>query len=117
LKKYLKEEQSKENDKKLAETIEKIRKTRQDLRAVWEQQFDAVAKVLPIRKQAELVIFMKDFRKELKAMLRGSEGRPPGRRMGPPPGSPGDNPGPRPERPGLPGRWDAPKGADELPGE
>ncbi len=143
LKEYLKEEQSKENDMKLAATIDKIRKTRKELRAVWEQQFDAVAKVLPVRKQAELVIFMRDFRKEIKAMLSGPGGRPqrppfdrgyhrgpggptgepggppPGRQgrlLGPTPGWPRDNPGP-PMRLVQPNQWDASDDSDVLPSE
>lgn len=141
LKNYLKEEQSKENEKKLEETIKSIRKTRQDLRVVWEQQFDEISKVLPIRKQAELVIFMKDFRNEIKAMLRGGGERPhrppfeggfhrgpgrggqmgeddgpppgpPGRRMEPPPGPRERNAGARMERPGRP---DQPDVSDMLP--
>ncbi|MDQ7781509.1 MAG: hypothetical protein RDU20_01435 [Desulfomonilaceae bacterium] len=130
LRKYLKEAQSKGNDEKLARTIEKIRKTRQELRAVWERQFDEIAKVLPVRKQAELVIFMKDFRKEIRAILRGPEGMPPrppveqgydrgpgrGRMMGPSSGLQGHNPGAGSQQ-GSPGGSEASDDSYEIPGE
>jgi len=146
LQEYLKEEQSKENDNKLGETIKNIRKTRNELRAVWDQQFDEISKVLPVRKQAELVIFMKDFRREIKTMLRGSRGQPHrpsfegglhrgpgmggpmgetggpppgprGQRMGPPPGPRESNAGARPGHPAPPDRWSTPDVSDELPDE
>jgi Spy/CpxP family protein refolding chaperone len=123
LRKYLKEAPTKENDKKLAETIESIRKKRTELRNLFDNQFDDVAKVLPVRKQAELVVFMKDFRREIRSMIRElrrhrraafpgrfDRGRGQGRRPGDSSGF--RHPGPPPRRPG---RQAGPLGSLERP--
>ena len=144
LRKYLDETPSEASDQKLAQTMQKIRKARTQLRTLWELQFDATAKVLPVRKQAELAVFMRDFRREIRAVLHAHGGRPhrprferrfdqgPGRdgpmgeQAGPPPGPPGRRMGPPrrnlldgPRRPGQgpPERWDTPDYLDEFVGE
>lgn len=147
LRNSLKDTQDKENDKQLAATIENIRSKRKELRSLWERQFDDVAKILPVRKQAELVIFMKDFRKEIRSMIRSQRrhegrrfhrgfdrgpgpgnrpgmrpgsrmGRPYGPPQGPPPGPPeGRPPGPPHGPPGPSAQWDASDEPANLPGE
>jgi Spy/CpxP family protein refolding chaperone len=54
----------------LKRLLESIREQRKRLRALWSDQYEEVAKHLSIRKQAELLLFLKDFRREIRSMLR-----------------------------------------------
>jgi hypothetical protein len=54
----------------LKRLIESIRQTRQKMRALWNEQYEEVAKHLSIRQQAELLIFLRDFHREIRSMLR-----------------------------------------------
>ena len=127
LRAYLDDSEKKTDDKKLATIIEGIRTKRKEFQSLREQQFDDVAKVLPVRKQAELVLFMKDFRKEIRSMIRDSmphrdrrfrqdfdgtrgQGRP-GLRPRMRTGTAGQTP------PGPPARWNAPDKPAYVPGE
>jgi Spy/CpxP family protein refolding chaperone len=83
------------DDKELARLLANIRDKRKKLMDLRDQQYEEVSKVLTIKQQAELVIFLKEFRRELQPILRpgnGPEG--PGRpnhdprAMGPPYGPP-----------------------------
>ena len=81
------------SDAQLAEKIKSIREKRKKLEGLLDEQFGKLSEVLSIRQQAKLVVFMKDFREELRAMFRGPGPRgphPPPPRMGfpPPPGPP-----------------------------
>ncbi len=85
------------DDKELARLLVDIRDKRKKLMELWDQQYDGVSKVLTTRQQAQLVLFLKEFRKELRSILRPGnvpgEGRgrldrdphPMGRPDGPPP--------------------------------
>lgn len=84
------------DDKELARLLVDIRDKRKKLMELWDLQYDQVSKILTTRQQAELVIFLKEFRKELRSILRpeNGPGEGPGRpdhdpramrRPGPPP--------------------------------
>lgn len=89
----LRESSERPRDEELERLLTSIRNNRKDLRELWEKQYNEVAKVLTVRQQAELVLFLKEFRNELRLMLgRGHrrEGLPPppqGPGMPPPVGS------------------------------
>lgn len=77
------------DDKELARLLTDIRAKRKTLMQLRDEQFDEVSKVLTVRQQAELVIFLKEFRKELRQILRPGPGAPSGRQSfegDPPPG-------------------------------
>jgi len=125
LRHLLNESRGTETDKELSDLIENIRKKRSQLSNLWEEQYKEMSKILPVRKQAELVLFLKDFRNEIRTLIRRFQrppgpppegmmgphqrpefapGGPPGGAFGGPPGSPpGGRPGPTPgQRPGPP---------------
>lgn len=105
-------------DKEMAGVIESIRGKRRQLDALRDEHFTDMSKVLSVRQQAKLIIFLKDFRREIREMVRASmrnrplegesrfgdggggpgperPGRPPKGRFGPPPDGPaGPPPGP-----------------------
>jgi Spy/CpxP family protein refolding chaperone len=86
-----------ENDKELTDILASIREKRRRLQALGENLYDELSKVLTVRQRAELVVFLKDFRKEMREMLRPLG--PPG---GPSPASPHFNPRMEPPGGGLP---------------
>jgi hypothetical protein len=57
------------DDKELAQLIADVRNKRKKLMGFWNQQYDQVSKLLTIRQQAELVIFLKENHRELRAIL------------------------------------------------
>jgi hypothetical protein len=59
-------------DDELNQKIQSIRGKRKKLEAILDEQFTELSKVLTVRQQAKLVVFMKDFREELRALF----GRP-----------------------------------------
>jgi Spy/CpxP family protein refolding chaperone len=65
------------NDAELKRLLDSIRDKRERLRALWGQQYEEVAKHLTIRQQAKLMLFLKDFRKEIRSMLRLYDRHPP----------------------------------------
>lgn len=69
-----------ENEKELTDVLTNIREKRRRLQALGEDLYDQLSKVLTVRQRAELVVFLKDFRKEMHEMMR-----PPGPPGGPPP--------------------------------
>lgn len=54
----------------LSRLLQSIREKRKELRELRSEQYEEVAKHLSIRKQAELLIFLKDFRREIRSILR-----------------------------------------------
>lgn len=100
LRELLRDSPGKGNDENLAKVLEDIRQKRTELSTLWKEQYKAVSKLLSVRKQAELVLFLKDFRNEIRLLMRRAS-RPPDPRfrrgMGGPPMAPppGDGPGPR----------------------
>jgi Spy/CpxP family protein refolding chaperone len=63
------------DDKELARLLADIRDKRKKLMDLRDQQYEEVSKVLTIRQQAELVIFLKDLRRELQPVLRPGNGQ------------------------------------------
>jgi Spy/CpxP family protein refolding chaperone len=110
LRHLLRDSPSSLDDRDLVPLITNIRKQRKRLHAMWTEQYEEVSKVLTVRQQAELLLLLKDFRKEIRAVLR-----PP---LPPPPPSsfPGDR---RPERRPHPpeGPAHVPEGVDGPPDE
>ncbi len=76
------------DEKELSRLLADVREKRQELQRLREQQYEDVSKVLTIRQRAQLVLFFKDFRKELRSLLRPPQapGGVPEKGMGPPPG-------------------------------
>jgi Skp family chaperone for outer membrane proteins len=62
------------DDKELARHLADIRDKRKKLMELWDLQYDQVSKILTTRQQAELVIFLKEFRKDLRSILRPGNG-------------------------------------------
>lgn len=96
---------SEEVTKELATTLDRIRKNRDRLKTLWDEHYDRVSELLTVRQQAQLILFMKDFRRTLKFLRqkgRHQRGGPP-----PPPG-PGHGMDRRsgPPQPGPEGRLD-----------
>lgn len=91
LKQQLEQESEKVDEAGLAEQIAKIREARQKLEGLVDDQFQELSKVLSVRQQAKLMVFMKEFPQELRSMFRGPGFHPPplpprpGGRFGPPP--------------------------------
>jgi hypothetical protein len=89
LKQALQRDPSKVNEALLTEMISSVREKRRKLEGLLDEQFGELATVLSVRQQAKLVVFMKDFQEELRAMFRppGPGGPPPpprGEGFGPP---------------------------------
>lgn len=109
LRDQLRETPAGSDDRQLGQLVSNIREQRKRLHALWTQQYDEVSKVLTIRQQAELMLFLKEFRGEIRSLLRP-----------PPPRSPNSLPtDSRPEmRPRLPdGPVHVPEGGDGPPNE
>jgi len=70
LKSLLKEPSRGPEEKELAATLASIRGKRRQLKDLWVEHYDEVSKVLTVRQQAELVLFLKDFRRELHGLMR-----------------------------------------------
>jgi Spy/CpxP family protein refolding chaperone len=110
----------KADDPELARLVQGIRDKRRKLQELYDNQYTEVSKILTVRQQAQLVLFLKDFGAELRSMLRPPGGGEPrfgpgmGRRgfghpgqqgFGGPPGShgrPGQGGQPGPPGPGGP---------------
>lgn len=121
------------SDRDLAELINTIRAKRRQLDDLRDAHFTDMSKVLSVKQQAKLILFLKDFRREIRDMIRSSmRHRPPGGefkgpgegfggpggdrlrhppegRLGPPPGAgpPGPLPAPR-------GQWGPGAAPDDV---
>jgi hypothetical protein len=128
------------DDKELKSLLDGIRQKRKMLQSLWEKQYEEVSRILSVRQQAKLMLFLKDFRRELRKIrrtLRGEQrqrfrGRPrtgfgpPGQRFGQEEGreGPPGTPPPlredlrRPAHPsGPPGRWNGSHEDNAPPGQ
>ncbi len=85
LRKQLSDSSKPEEEKELAQLLLDIREKRKELQGLREQHYDAVSKVLTLRQMAQLVLFSKDFHRELRSLLRPSPapGGMPEKGMGP----------------------------------
>ena len=70
----LKDEKAKTDDKEIGQVLDDVRQKRRQLQSLMDEQFREVAKFLSVRQQAELVLFLKDFHKEIRSMLRPTSG-------------------------------------------
>ncbi len=82
LKQLLRDQKEKPDDKELERLVSSIRQNRKKLRANWDESYEEVSKLLTIRQQAELILFLKEFNQSARAMFRQ-----PGGPMQPPPGA------------------------------
>jgi Spy/CpxP family protein refolding chaperone len=102
LKDILKTPRGQEDPNKLKPIIADVRQKRTKLEALQDEYNKEVSSLLTVRQQAELILFLKDFQKELQQMIRPRPGpgapAPPG--MGPPQGDRS-----RRQPPGPPGMW------------
>jgi Spy/CpxP family protein refolding chaperone len=110
LRERLRETSYRSADPELEKILRNIREKREKLQGLWKDQYDEVSKVLSIRQQAQLVLFLKDFQEEIRSIIR-----PPGMRRppGPTEGRPG--PGLPPPLPPGPGPGFRPESHDEFP--
>jgi Spy/CpxP family protein refolding chaperone len=77
LKNLLEDKSGRVTDEELKSVLENIWKNRKKLRSRWEDQYDRVSEILTVRQQAELILFLKDFRKSIRSLFRGRDHRPP----------------------------------------
>ena len=73
LRKQLSDSSKPEDEKELTRILQDIREKRKELQDLREQQHDAVSKVLTLRQRAQLVLFFKDFHRDLRSLLRPSQ--------------------------------------------
>jgi Spy/CpxP family protein refolding chaperone len=89
------------DDPELARIVQDVREKRKRLMELFDEQYNEVAKVLSVRQQAQLIVFLKDFGKEIHAILAQPSRAPrePGaedhfrKPLGPPPPGAGPPPG------------------------
>ena len=86
------------SEETLKQVLTTIREKRNKLQSLWGEQYDEVSKVLSVRKQAQLMLFLKDFRREIRSLLRP-------RGLGPPRGPGSGRWRNRPHPPGQ-GPWE-----------
>ncbi len=100
------------NEQELANLLKSIREKRKKLQSLWEKQYDDVSKVLSVRQQAELLVFLKDFSRQIRSVLRQRRHGPP-----PPPGTLGAPGHPRhgPPTGGPQGPPLRPDASDDVP--
>jgi Spy/CpxP family protein refolding chaperone len=105
LRKQLSDTSKPADEQELTRLLQDIRDKRKELQGLRDQQYDAVSKVLTVRQRAQLVLFFKDFHKEVRSLLRSPQApggvpekgmeRPhagmslPAKKMGLPPGAAG----------------------------
>ncbi len=70
LREQLQDKTGKVTDETLAQEIKSVRDKRKKLDALMDEQFAELSKVLTVRQQAKLVVFIRDFRKEIRSMFR-----------------------------------------------
>jgi len=70
LRKLLREDSNKAVDDELEKVLGRIRDNRLRIKGLFDEQYNEVSKVLSVRQRAELVLFLKDFRKEIRSILR-----------------------------------------------
>jgi Spy/CpxP family protein refolding chaperone len=60
------------SDDELAKVLTRIRDKRLRIKGLFDEQYNEMSKVLTVRQRAELVVFLKDFHKEIRSILRPS---------------------------------------------
>lgn len=91
IRKQLNDSSKTADETELGRLLADVREKRQGLQRLREQQYDDVSKILTVRQRAQLVLFFKDFRHELRSLLRPpqSPGGVPEKGMGEPPAGSG----------------------------
>jgi len=130
LRKLLRDPSDTPSEEDLAAMVSSIKEKRKQIQALWDEQYNEVSKILSVRQQAELVLFLREFRSELEAIMRPPPPPPPHHHpgdgshggMGPPPPPPprmeGDRQqGPPSARMGEGHRPGPPPAALDLPDE
>jgi hypothetical protein len=86
LRQLLRDTTGKTSDDELAKVLTRIRDKRLRIKGLFDEQYNEVSKVLTVRQRAELVLFLKDFHKEIRSILRpsGFPNMPQERRLMPP---------------------------------
>ena len=99
----------------LGRLLADVREKRQELQRLREQQYEDVSKVLTVRQRAQLVLFFKDFRQELRSLIRHpqSPGGVPEKGMLPPNKGMGLHRG----APGIGEKASRPRGLSPVPPE
>ncbi len=89
LRKQLNHTPKSSDDEELARILHDIRSKREQLEGLRFQQYDDVSKVLTVRQRARLVLFFRDFHKQLHSLLHPSRcpSGTPEKDMGPTPKS------------------------------
>lgn len=107
LQKILKDSpRGKEDTKELTSLLTQIRDSRKKLEALDDELYEQISQVLTVRQQAELILFLRDFRKELRGLMPPPLPPPPPH-FGPGPGGP-----PPPFDPGMGPSFDQGLGPD-----
>jgi Spy/CpxP family protein refolding chaperone len=75
LRKQLNDSSKPADDQELSRLLQDIHGKRKQLQGLRDQLYEDVSKVLTVRQRAQLVLFFKDFHKELRSMLQSP---PPG---------------------------------------
>ncbi len=57
-------------DKELSTILDGIRLKRRQIISLHDEQYDDVSKILTVRQRAELVLFLKEFQKQIRGLLR-----------------------------------------------
>jgi len=78
LRSLLKEPPTGTVDRELDTLLNDIRAKREELHRLWNKQYEDVSKILSVRQQAELMLFLKDFRQEIRSLLYPGGQPPPG---------------------------------------
>ena len=88
IRKQLSDSSKTADENELGRLLADVREKRKELQRLREQQYEDVSKVLTVRQRAQLVLFFKDFRQELRSLLRPppAPSGVPDKGMGPPPG-------------------------------
>lgn len=60
------------SDDELTKVLTRIRDKRLRIKGLFDEQYSEVSKILTVRQRAELVLFLKDFHKEIRSILRPS---------------------------------------------
>jgi hypothetical protein len=61
------------SDDELTKVLTRIREKRLRIKGLFDEQYNEVSRVLTVRQRAELILFLKDFHKEIRSILRPSE--------------------------------------------
>ncbi|MBI5569731.1 MAG: hypothetical protein HY914_07285 [Desulfomonile tiedjei] len=102
----IRQEPGKTDDAELSRLLKSVREKRKKLHSLRDEQYEEVSKVLTPLQQAQMVVFFKDFYREIRGMVY-RDGPGAMREMGKQP--PGEAPRPFTDRPGSPFQGEGPR--------